>query len=110
MKKTFCQIVALVCLVALVCGGQLDACACDTTGPQTACESHDHSHEDHNTTSSTSETDCPCLTCHFCPHGVVALLTSMPALPMQAHGLDANEIVARLAFQPVEIFIPPKLS
>jgi len=105
------QIVALVCLAALLCGGQLSVCACEIAPPPAACGGHDHSHEsEHDHSEPGSAASCPCVACHSCHHAQVVL----PADSMvSGNGLPtavAVEVAAAPVMRSADIFDPPKLG
>ena len=111
MRDILRYIVAVVCLVGMVCGGQVNACFCDVAGPETACASHDHSPDQEQGDQSVPDghSDCPCGTCHFCPHAQAALPTlEIPSI-ISASAMHAEDESVAFVNDAADIFTPPKL-
>lgn len=111
MREILRYIVAIVCLVSMVCGGQINACFCDVAGPETACASHDHSpDEDQNDQPAPhNDAECPCGTCHFCPHAQAAIpALEIPAI-LSASVVHMEDESIAFVNDAADIFTPPKL-
>lgn len=111
MGKIARHISALICLVALLCGGHLSACACEIAAPPAACEGHDHSSHDSHSENSAPGDDagCPCATCHSCPHAQIILaVVLIPMAPTDGAGFISDKSVS-LIIRSSDIFTPPKL-
>jgi hypothetical protein len=114
MRELFHHLIAVVCLVALMCGGQMTACACAIApaADAVACSSHGDSHEsEHHHDHSTPGADahCPCMGCHSCAHLAMVLpAVSTPAVITNGFAAVRVETPALVSCCR-EVFIPPKV-
>ncbi len=112
LPKILRHISALVCLLALLCGGQLNVCACEIAAPPASCDGHDHSsHDGHGDESAPGDdAGCSCATCHSCQHSMVVLPTVLPSLNAVSGSASLPYTKTVAPTVAANIFIPPKLT
>jgi len=111
MKPVQMKIVAILCLLAFVLGGQMNVCACSLVeAPAQSCSGHEHSGENDGHNKNGSDEQCPCVACHSCQHVPVVIPCGLAVLPSQ----PTAELVALISPNTIvfaaEIFTPPKLG
>lgn len=112
MLALFRHIFSILCLCLLVFGGQLSVCACniEPCAPRhqvhSDCGHGGSADEKHDSQSSRS--DCPCLDCHTCDHGLATVPVSIVSLGRAVVLPEPAEVIHTLLQVPFEISIPPK--